>query len=52
MWFSYYKTTNCTAPCGVVQCSALLLVCGVVRLYHFVGDFGVVFAVCAVYAVW
>ena len=22
--FSYYKTTNCTAPCGVVQCGALL----------------------------
>ena len=30
VWFSYYKTANCTAPCGVVQCGALLLVvrCG------------------------
>ena len=28
--FSYYKTTNRTVPCGVVQCGALLLVvrCG------------------------
>ena len=28
MWFvrfSYYKTTNRTAPCDVVQCNALLL---------------------------
>ena len=23
--FSYYKTANRTAPCGVVQCGALLL---------------------------
>ena len=23
--FSYYKTTNRTAPCGVVRCGALLL---------------------------
>ena len=30
MRFSYYKTANCTAPCGVVWYSALLLVvrCG------------------------
>ena len=30
VWFSYYKTANCTVPCGVVQCGALLLVvrCG------------------------
>ena len=44
--FSYYKTANRTAPCGVVQCDALLLA---VRLWHFVGGFG---AVCAVYTVW
>ena len=25
MWFSYYKTANRTAPCGVVRCDALLL---------------------------
>ena len=25
--------------------------CGAVRLCHFVGDFGVIFTVCAVYAV-
>ena len=35
--FSYYKTTNRTAPCGVV------------RLCHFAGGFG---AVCAIYVVW
>ena len=23
--FSYYKTANCTTPCGVVRCGALLL---------------------------
>ena len=23
--FSYYKTTNRTAPCGVMRCGALLL---------------------------
>ena len=42
MRYSYYKTANCIAPCGVVRCSALLLA---VRLCHFVGGFGVVFAV-------
>ena len=25
MRFSYYKTVNRTAPCGVVQCDAILL---------------------------
>ena len=35
--FSYYKTANRTAPCGAV------------RLCHFAGGFGAVFAV---YAVW
>ena len=55
--FFYYKTANRTAPCGVVRCSALLLAvwCGcviVVRLCHFAGGLGAVFAVCAVYAVW
>ena len=37
MWFSYYKTTNRTAPCGVVRCDALLLTmrCGyaILRLF-------------------
>ena len=32
--FSYYKTTNRTASCGVVWCDALLLA---VQLYHFAG---------------
>ena len=26
VWFSYYKTANRIAPCGVVRCDALLLV--------------------------
>ena len=39
MRFSYYKTANCIASCGVVQ------------LCHFAGGFGMVFAVCAVYVV-
>ena len=43
--FSYYKTANCTTPCGVVRCGAVLLC-------HFVGGFGAVFAVCVVYAVY
>ena len=45
MWFvqfSYYKTANCIAPCGAVQC-------GFVHLCHFAGDFGAVFAVCVVW---
>ena len=49
MRFSYYKTANHIAPCGVVQCGTILLA---VRLCHFVGGFGAIFAVCAVYAVW
>ena len=44
--FSYYKTANCTAPCGVVRCT---ITCGVVWLCHFAGDFGAVFTVCAVW---
>ena len=47
--FSYYKTANHTAPCGVVQCT---ITCGAVRLCHFAGGFGAIFVVCAVYAVW
>ena len=46
--FSYYKTANRTAPCGVVRCT---ITCCVMRLCHFAGGFGVVFAVCAIYAV-
>ena len=34
VWFSYYKTTNRTTPCGMVRYSALLLAvqCGYVIL--------------------
>ena len=49
VWFSYYKTANCTTPCGVVQCGVILLA---VRLYHFTGGFGAIFTVYVVYAVW
>ena len=48
MWFvqfSYYKTANRTASCGVVRYN---ITCGVVRLCHFTGGFGAVFAVYAV----
>ena len=37
MRFSYYKTANRTAPCGVVRCGAILLGCGVVM--SFCGQF-------------
>ena len=47
--FSYYKIANRTAPCGAVQCT---ITCGVVRLCHFTGDFGAIFTICTVYAVW
>ena len=52
--FSYYKTANRIAPCGVVQCGAVwcTITCGAVQLCHFVGGFCAVFVVCAVYAVW
>ena len=43
--FSYYKTANRIAPCGVVRCN---ITCGAVRLCHFAGGFD---AVCAFYAV-
>ena len=49
MWFSYYKTANRIAPCSVVRCT---INCGAVRLCYFVGSFGAIFAICAVYAVW
>ena len=39
--FSYYKTANCNAPCTIT--------CGAVRLCHFTGGFGMIFAVCAVW---
>ena len=35
--------------CGAVRCN---ITCGAVRLCHFAGGFGAVFAVCAIYAVW
>ena len=56
--FSYYKTTNRTAPCGAVRCTITCgavrctITCGAVRLCLFVGGFGAVFVVCVVYAVW
>ena len=46
MQFSYYKTVNCIATCGVVQCT---VTCVVVHLCHFVGSFGAFFAICAVW---
>ena len=36
--------------CGAVQCGAVQ--CGAVRLCHFMGGFGAIFTICAVYAVW
>ena len=47
--FSYYKTANRTAPCGVVRCK---ITCSAMRLCHFTGGFDAVFDVCAVYAIW
>ena len=49
--FSYYKTANRTASCGVVQCDAVrcTITCSAVQLCHFAGGFGAVFAV---YVVW
>ena len=46
--FSYYKTANCTAPCGVVRCN---ITYGAVRLCHFTNDFNAIFVVCVVYTV-
>ena len=46
--FSYYKTANRTAPCGVVRCN---ITYNTVRLYHFTSGFDAVFTVCVVYAV-
>ena len=43
------QTVNNTAPCGVVWCT---ITCGAVRLCHFASGFGVVVAVCTVYAIW
>ena len=40
MWIFYYKTANCTTSCGAVH-----FTCGTVRLCHFVGSFGAIFAV-------
>ena len=51
MLFFYYKIANHITPCGMVRCSALLLG-SAVRLYHFVGGFSTVFAVCAIFVVW
>ena len=52
--FSYYKTTNRIAPCGMMQCGAVRcnITCGAVWLCPFASSFGMVFAVCAVYVVW
>ena len=54
MRFSYYKTANRTAPCDVERCGAVqcTITCGAVWLCHFAGGFGMIFTVCAVYAVW
>ena len=34
--FSYYKTANCTAPCGVVQCGYAILRMILMRFLRFV----------------
>ena len=54
MRFSYYKTANRTAPCDVERCGAVqcTITCSAVWLCHFAGGFGMIFTVCAVYAVW
>ena len=36
MRFSYYKTANHTASCGMVWCT---ITCGTVQLYYFASDF-------------
>ena len=36
MRFSYYKTANRTAPCGVVRCSYAILRAVLVRFLRFV----------------
>ena len=40
---------HCTMWCGAVRCT---ITCGAVWLCHFADDFGVIFAICAVYAIW
>ena len=42
VWFSYYKTANCTVSCGVVRCT---VTCSVMWLCHFTGDFSAIFAI-------
>ena len=44
--FSYYKTTNRTASCGVC-----IVTCDAMQLCHFAGGFGAIFAIFAVCAV-
>ena len=46
--FSYYKNRklHCTMRCGAERCT---ITYGVVRLFHFAGDFGTIIAVCAVW---
>ena len=48
LWFSYYKTANRTAPCGMMRSN---ITCSAVRLCHFTDGFDAVFVVCAVYTV-
>ena len=40
---------HCTMWCGAMRCT---ITCGAVWLCHFADDFGVIFTVCAVYAIW
>ena len=47
-FFFVINALHFAVQCGAVHC---YLWCGAVRLCHFVGDFGVIFTVCAVYAV-
>ena len=52
MWFLIIKPQTAlhrAVWCGAVRCT---ITCGAVWLCHFPGGFGMVFTVCAVYAVW
>ena len=40
VWFSYYKFTNCIAPCGAVQCFVTCKGCGYAILGSVLVRFG------------
>ena len=49
VFLSQNRKLHYTMRYGAVRCK---ITCGAVRLCHFVGSFGTVFAVCTVYTVW